>query len=132
MSFQQGGALVPDVPPDRSAPASGPSPSLFFRTVNAYQQSAAMKAAIQLDLFTGIGEGGRTAADLAVRCGAAERGVRILCDYLVVLGFLTKEGDRYGLTPDSAAFLDRRSPGYAGSVTEFLLAPHLTACFDDL
>jgi|SRR5947209_5284125 len=109
-----------------------PSPELFFQTVNAYQQTAAIKAAVELDLFTAVGEGARSARELAARCRASERGVRILCDYLVVVGFLTKEGGGYGLTPDSSVFLDRRSPAYMGGTLEFLLSPMLTGGFEDL
>jgi ubiquinone/menaquinone biosynthesis C-methylase UbiE len=110
----------------------GPSPILFFETVNAYQRSAAIKAALELDVFTAVGEGNRTAASLADRCRASERGLRILCDYLTVLGFLTKGNDGYGLTPDSSVFLDRKSPAYMGSAIEFLLSPMLTEAFDNL
>jgi ubiquinone/menaquinone biosynthesis C-methylase UbiE len=109
-----------------------PSPELFFQTVNSYQRTAAIKAAIELDLFTAIAEGAQTARDIAARCEASERGVRILCDYLVILGFLSKEGGRYGLTPDSALFLDRRSPAYLGGTLEFLLSPMLTEGFTDI
>jgi len=109
-----------------------PSPELFFETANAYQRSAALKAAVELDLFTAIAEGKRTALELAARCGASERGVRILSDYLVIVGLLTKDGDNYSLTPDSAVFLDRRSPAYMGGGLEFLLDPTLTANFVDL
>ena len=38
---------------------------------------------------------------------------------------LTKQGDRYGLTLDSATFLDKRSPAYLGSATEFLCSPQM-------
>lgn len=109
-----------------------PTPERFFQTVNAYQQTAAIKAAVELDLFTAVGEGARSARELAARCGASERGVRILCDYLVIVGFLTKEGDAYGLAPDAAVFLDRRSPAYMGGTLEFLLSPTLTGGFADL
>jgi ubiquinone/menaquinone biosynthesis C-methylase UbiE len=109
-----------------------PSPERFFETVNAYQRPAALKAAIELDLFTALGEGPKTAAELATQSGASERGVRILCDYLVIMGFLTKEDGRYHLTQDSAVFLDRRSPAYMGGTLEFLLAPTLISGFDDL
>ncbi|MDQ3819701.1 MAG: methyltransferase domain-containing protein [Acidobacteriota bacterium] len=109
-----------------------PSPELFFETVNAYQRTAAIKAAIELDLFTAIGEGNETARELAARCGASERGVRILCDYLVIAGLLTKEGGRYHLTQDSAIFLDRRSQAYMGGTLEFLLSPMLTKGFENL
>ena len=115
--------------PDATRP---PSPELFFETCNAYQRSAALKAALELEVFTAVGEGRRTAPEVAERCGASERGARILCDYLVVIGFLTKEGDRYGLTHDSAVFLDRRSPAYLGGATEFLLDPLVTGGFADL
>jgi precorrin-6B methylase 2 len=109
-----------------------PSPALFFDTVNAYQRTAAIKAAIQLDLFSAVGEGGRTAQEIAATCGASERGARILCDYLVVIGFLIKDGDRYKLTPDSATFLDRHSRAYSGDALEFLLSPTLTDGFNEL
>ena len=102
-----------------------PTPERFFNIVNAYQQTEAIKAAIELQVFTAIAEGNTTAATIAKRCEAAERGVRILCDFLTIHGFLTKEGVRYGLAPDSALFLNRQSPAYAGSAIEFLLAPSM-------
>lgn len=112
--------------------AGGPTPQLFFQTANAYQRTQALKAAVELDLFTAIAEGKDTASALAQRCGAAERGVRILADYLTIQGFMIKEGGRYKLTPDSALFLDRRSPAFMGSVLGFLLAPKFTEAFQQL
>lgn len=113
-------------------PNPRPSPELFWETVTAYQRTAAIQAAVDLDLVTAIGEGHDTPSALAERCGAAERGVRILADALVVLGFLTKQDGRYSATPDSAAFLDRRSPAYMGSITQFMLNPALTDAFREL
>jgi hypothetical protein len=109
-----------------------PSPEHFFETANAYQRSAAIKAAVELDIFTAVAEGATDARSVAAARGASERGVRILCDYLVVIGFLTKEGGRYSLTRDSAVFLDRRSPAYMGGALDFLLSPMLMAGFEDL
>ncbi|HJQ32799.1 MAG TPA: class I SAM-dependent methyltransferase [Pyrinomonadaceae bacterium] len=109
-----------------------PSPEHFFDTANAYQRSAALKAAVELDIFTAVAEGNADAASIAAARGASERGVRILCDYLVVVGLMTKEGGRYGLTQDSAAFLDRRSPAYMGTALDFLLSPMLMSGFDNL
>ncbi len=111
---------------------AAPTPELFFETANAYQRTAALKAALDLGVFTAIGAGRQTARDVAGHCGAAERGARILLDYLVVIGFLTKKGDRYGLTADSATFLDRSSPAYLGAAVNFLLSPMLTDNFKDL
>jgi ubiquinone/menaquinone biosynthesis C-methylase UbiE len=109
-----------------------PSPELIFDTLNAYQRTAALRGAIELDLFTAIGEGAATAADLAGKLKVPERGARILCDYLVVIGLLTKQGSRYGLTPDTAIFLDRRSPACIGSAVRFLNAPEFTSYFRDI
>jgi 2-polyprenyl-3-methyl-5-hydroxy-6-metoxy-1,4-benzoquinol methylase len=111
---------------------SQPNPALIFDTLNAYQRTAALKAAIELDLFTAIGESAKTSAALAKRCQTADRGMRILCDYLVIVGFLTKSGQQYGLTNDSAVFLDRRSPAYMGSVAGFLTMPELMETSKDL
>ena len=114
-----------------ATPTAPLTPQFIFQALNAYQQTAALQAAIELDVFTGIGEGARTAQALAGRSRASERGMRILCDYLVVTGLLTKEGDRYGLTPDAAAFLDRRSPACLASIVQFLSDPRLTDGFKD-
>jgi hypothetical protein len=113
-------------------PLTGPSPALFFDTVTAYQRTEALRAAIELDLFTQVAAGQRTAEQLARPCQASPRGVRILADYLTILGFLRKEDDGYRLTPDAEAFLDRRAPGYLGGALEFLLADDLRQSFRHL
>jgi ubiquinone/menaquinone biosynthesis C-methylase UbiE len=109
-----------------------PSPALVFDTLNGYQRSQAIKTAIELDLFTAIGEGKTTAKEIADRCGASERGTRILCDFLTIIGFLTKQDSKYTLTPDSAMFLDKRSPAYMGTVTDFILSDYIMDNFDQL
>ncbi len=109
-----------------------PSPILFFETVNAYQRSAAIKAAIELDVFTRIAQGKTSPSELAESSEASERGMRILCDYLTVIGFLTKQDNRYQLTQDSAVFLNRNSPAFVGGAIEFLLSPMLIEGFNDL
>lgn len=114
-----------------NAPAS--NPMTIFDTLNAYQRSMALKAAVDLDLFTHIAEGAHTAAEIASKCGnAAERGVRILCDFLTLHGFLSKADLKYSLTPDSAAFLNRHSPAYMGDIAKFLLHSRHLAHFGDI
>ena len=113
-------------------PTSQPSPALLFETVNAYQRTEAIKAAIELELFTAISGGPATAQEISEKVHASERGTRILCDYLVIAGFLTKQGTKYELTPDSAVFLDKRSPAYMGTVIDFMLAPMLADNFKNL
>lgn len=101
-------------------PQPSPTPEPIFETLTAFQRSSALKGAIDLDLFTAIGEGNDEVVTIANRIGATERGTRILCDYLTVIGFLEKPGGRYRLNQTSATFLDRRSPAYIGSAARFL------------
>ncbi len=112
--------------------AQGPSPALFFDTISAYHRTEALRAAIELDLFSFVAAGRRTATELAEACQAAPRGIRILADYLTIIGFLHKHGDRYELTGDSQMFLDRASPAYVGDATRFMLAPDMKASFHQL
>ena len=110
--------------------ATMPSAEIVFDTLFAYQRSGALKAALDLDVFTAINEGATTAAALGTKCQAAERGVRILCDYLTTIGLLTKTNGAYGLTPEAAAFLSKKSPAYLGTTARFLLLPELKANMD--
>src|SRR5262245_30280863 len=107
-----------------STPAM-PSADIVFDTLFAYQRSAVLKSAIDLDFFTTIDEGAQSAAEVAKRSGASERGARILCDYLTIIGLLRKSNDTYQLTPESAAFLSKRSPAYLGTTARFLLLPEV-------
>jgi SAM-dependent methyltransferase len=100
-----------------------PTPERIFALMNAFQNTEALKTGIELDVFTAIGEGVNTPPLLAAKTSASERGLRILCDYLTIMGLLTKDNGRYGLTDESALFLDRRSPASLVAVTGFLGSP---------
>ena len=41
--------------------SQGPSPALFFDTISAYQRTEALRAAIELDLFSLVAAGHQTA-----------------------------------------------------------------------
>ena len=109
-----------------------PSPELIFDTLNAYQRTAALRGAIDLDLFTTIAAGNKTVAAISTRIGASEKGTRILCDFLTVIGFLIKQGNEYSLSQDSSVFLDRRSPAYMGTVADFLCLAENQGAFKDM
>src|SRR5439155_5137673 len=113
-------------------PAEAPSPIVVFETLWAYQRTAALRAAIELDVFRAIGEGPGDVASLARQCSASERGLRILCDYLTVIGLLSKEGGSYRHTPTSAMFLDPRSPACVASTARFLGSPATSEPFQHL
>src|SRR5258708_5450070 len=96
------------------------SPDHFLNELLGYQKTAALKAAIELDLFSALADEDGDLKQISERVGASERGIRILCDYLTVQGFLEKESGRHRLTLSSQTFLTRTSPAYVGSVVDFL------------
>jgi ubiquinone/menaquinone biosynthesis C-methylase UbiE len=116
------------------APAgpSGPNPMAIFDALNSYQRATSLKAAIDLEVFTHIARGATSASEIAKRSQASEKGIRILCDYLTIQGFLTKHGADYGLTPDTAVFLDKQSPAYMGAIAAFLVHPDHVVNYLDL
>ena len=116
-----------------AAPQPGPpDPAEIFDAINAHQKSAALRGAIELELFTAIAEGANTTEAIASRCQASERGVRILSDYLTVNGLLTKEDGQYGLTTNSAVFLDKNSSAYIGTAVRFLHSPDFLNAFQNV
>ncbi|HTQ54889.1 MAG TPA: class I SAM-dependent methyltransferase [Bryobacteraceae bacterium] len=105
------------------------SPEIIFETLNAYQRTAALRAAIEIGLFRALGDGPADAATLARQCQSSERGMRILCDYLTVIGLLEKSEGRFGHTASSRAFLDPRSPACISSISKFLTHPFIAEPF---
>lgn len=109
-----------------------PTPIRIMQGLNAFQISSALKAALDLNVFTAIGAGVRTAEALAERCETSVKGMRVLCDFLVIHEFLSKESAQYALSPDTAAFLDRNSAGYLGDTARFLLSEEKIRAFENL
>lgn len=117
--------------PDSSQ--NGPlSPSIVFEILQSYQRTYALKAAIELDIFRAVGQGPGDVASIARHAAASERGIRILCDFLVISGLLEKVDGCYRHTPSSAAFLDPNSPACMASMMKFLAQPTVLASFERL
>ncbi len=108
------------------------NPGLVFDILQAHQRTAALKAAIDLDVFRAVGDGPGDVASIARHCSASERGIRILCDFLVISGVLVKENGCYKHSPTSGAFLDPRSPACLASIAQFLGNPTMLQPFDQL
>lgn len=109
-----------------------PTPTRIMQAIHAFQLTAAMKAAIDLSVFTAIGVGRQTAEAIAEHCQTSKKGMRVLCDFLVAHEFLSKDGFLYGLAPDSAAFLDKNSPTYLGGMSHFQLGSAQRKAYEDL
>ncbi len=108
------------------------TPGLVFDMLQAHQRTAALKAAIDLDVFRAVGEGPGDVASIARHCSASERGIRILCDFLTIYGILVKEDGRYRHSATSGAFLDPRSPSSLASIAQFLGNSAIRAPFEHL
>lgn len=111
---------------------AGLNPSIIFEIMNGYVKTEALRGVLELELFTHVVAGADTAEALAEKCGASVRGIRILCDYLTVHGLLSKKGDRYEASREAAVFLNRASPMYMGSVTQFMCGPHQMQSFQNI
>lgn len=88
----------------------------IFQTLLGYRAAATLRAAIELDYFTAIHEGKRTAALAAAARGGTTRSARILLDALAAIcpKLLRKAGGGYALTPLSRKFLVSTSRDFVG------------------
>jgi 2-polyprenyl-3-methyl-5-hydroxy-6-metoxy-1,4-benzoquinol methylase len=110
----------------------GANPGFVFETLLAYQRTAALRAAIEVNLFGALGAGPAEATELAARCGVSERGARILCDYLTTIGVVEKEESLYRHSPTSAVFLDPQSPASMASIVKLLGHPEMLRPWEQL
>ncbi len=79
-------------------------------------------SALELELFTKLDGTGMTALELQNALGLHSRANPDFFDALVALRFLDRDGDgpqgRYRNTPETALFLDRKSPAFIGGFLE--------------
>ncbi|MCS7314381.1 MAG: methyltransferase [Bryobacterales bacterium] len=80
-----------------------PVPEHLLERLNAFRESRLLLTAIELDVFTAVGEGS-TATETAARVGTALRSTEMLLDALVAVGLLGKREDRYFNVPASRWF----------------------------
>src|SRR4051812_40041441 len=99
-----------------------PDPTKLFPLSTNFMASKTVLTAVELGVFTCLGETALTAGQLAEALGLPPRAVPDFPDALVGLGVLDRDGEgpeaRYRNTPETAAFLDRSRPTYIGGVFE--------------
>ncbi|HEV3193073.1 MAG TPA: methyltransferase dimerization domain-containing protein [Polyangiaceae bacterium] len=89
-----------------------------MQTGLAFWASKTLLSAIEMGLFTELARGAERFEALHGRMGLHPRSARDFLDTLVSLGFLKREGDTYGNTPETELFLDKRKPSYIGGILE--------------
>jgi len=102
------------------------NPGHIMQTATGFWASKVLLTAVELDLFSTLGDGSMTAAQLGETLELHPRGTFDFFDALVALKFLDRDGDgahgKYKNTKDTAAFLDKKSPMYIGGMPEMLNA----------
>ena len=84
------------------------------KMAQAYWESAALMAAVELDVFTAIARGQDTIAAVARAAGIGERNAERLLTALVAMTLLAFEDGRFANAPDVERFLVKDSDRYAG------------------
>jgi hypothetical protein len=84
------------------------------RMAQAYWESAALMAAVELDVFTAIARGQDTIQALANAIGISNRNAERLLTALSAMTLLTRDGERFTNAPDVQRFLVKDSDRYAG------------------
>jgi hypothetical protein len=99
---------------------SAPSltPERILQTGLAFWPAKTLLSAIEMGVFSELAHGPEPYDTLVGRLGLHPRSARDFLDALVALGFLARDGDRYGNTPETDLFLDRRKPSYVGGILE--------------
>lgn len=81
-----------------------------------YAPTLIIEAAVHHGVFDLLDESPKTVAELSRESGASRRGLTAIVNALVGFNFVTRKGDRYSLTSESAAFLVSSRPGYLGAL----------------
>lgn len=96
---------------------AAPTPQRIHEMTWAFAGPLILETAIELKVFDQLDDRPQTAAELAKRLDVSERGVRILCNALTAIGFLSKTSDdQLSLTPESSAFLVSTKPSFQGGI----------------
>jgi hypothetical protein len=86
----------------------------IVRALAGWQPARVLMTANRLDVFNAIGRDALGAREVARRCDAYPRSMRLLLDACVALGFLTRSGGRYTNTPLGLQMLVRGGDSYIG------------------
>jgi len=92
------------------------TPSALRDLAMGFQQSRVLLTATELRLFSLIGDGGLTSAELAGRGATDPRATDRLLNALCAMRLLVKRDGRFWNTPESRRYLDDGSPEYAAGL----------------
>jgi hypothetical protein len=92
-----------------------PRPDTVNKLNSAADAAFAMLAGMQLELFTPLKAGPKTAEDIAHTMGVGPTRLRLLLYSLVAAGLLTEEHGHFSNSPEAEQFLVKGGPSYIGN-----------------
>lgn len=92
------------------------TPDRIYQFAFGYAPTLILEAATRNQVFDVLDAGPMTIDEVSAETGASTRGLRAIMNALVGLDFLAKDGERYSLTPESAAFLVSTKPSFQGGI----------------
>ncbi len=96
------------------------SPESIMELAAGFMQSRAFLTACELDLFTVVGNGERTSADVAKDLRTDPRATDRLMNVLCTLGCLHKQAGRFRNSPAAMRFLVQGAPDYMGGLMHWV------------
>src|SRR5882724_12878440 len=99
-------------------------PSPILQTAFGFWNSKVLLTAVEMGLFTKLGDRHLTGQELGSQLGLHPRGIKDFFDALVAMKFVGRQGHglqaRYFNTPEGAMYLDENSPRYIGGILTML------------
>jgi ubiquinone/menaquinone biosynthesis C-methylase UbiE len=90
------------------------TPDRIMQFAWGYAPTLVIEAAVQHGIFDLLDKGPLTAAQVAKKSGASERGTKAILNVLVSLNLLERKGEKFALTEESATFLVSTRPAFYG------------------
>jgi hypothetical protein len=101
-------------------------PGPILQTAFAFWNAKVLLTAVEMGVFSTLGDGALTGAALGKAIGLHPRGIGDFLDALVAMKFLDRSGNGpealYSNTPAGAMYLDKKCPRYVGGILEMLNA----------
>ncbi|MBL8133545.1 MAG: methyltransferase [Anaerolineae bacterium] len=98
---------------------SPPAMDVIGRLTGAVAPALALLAGCQLDIFTVLADGARSAEQVAAALGVELPKLRALLYVLVSSSLLTVDQGRFANSPEAQYYLVKGSPGHIGAAPEF-------------
>jgi hypothetical protein len=97
---------------------SPPSPLKITGQLISAFRSAALLGALQLELFTALGDQALTGEEIAAKLGVKPRRLLPILNLLLLIGLLRRDGELFSNGEEAAHYLVKGKPGYIGGIHE--------------